>query len=418
MKKLLVTLTMLAVLLAMLTPIVSAYSYTVKLTANSSEVKQGGTVEITVSLKDIDVGSMGICGLQAVLEYDENKFETIPSSKIVHEDGSIESVDDDTFAPLNNWIAPDYNQQDHSLTLEKGSFVKTPEDILKITLKVKENAAIGNTSVTLKEIAVSNSEEDISTVDTTYLLKIVAKDTTPDPGGDDDNPGSGGDDDNPQPTQKPKVSAVYETLSNGVRVTLISDKELKPLDGWTLSANKKELTRVYENEYSGTVIVEDTDGNKSDPIAINTKEANGGTPSTPDNTAPKASVKYAKGTTGVTVTVTANEEIKPLEGWTLSADKKTLTRLFTSVYVGTIVIEDLAGNKSEPIAIDTKKADDGTPSTPGNNTPGNNTSGNNTSGNNTPGKIPAAGLDNYVVPIILILAVTGLGAYIRYKSME
>ncbi len=49
----------------------------------------------------------------------------------------------------------------------------------------------------------------------------------------------------------------------------------------------------------------------------------------------------------VTVTITANEEIQAVDGWTLSDDGMTLTKVFDENTSGTVVIKDLAGNESE-----------------------------------------------------------------------
>ena len=136
-----------------------------------------------------------------------------------------------------------------------------------------------------------------------------------------------------------------------------------------------------------------------------------------DKTPPTAAVKYAKGTTGVTVTVVANEELKPLDGWTLSADKKTLTKLYTADFSGTITIQDLAGNKSAAIKIDVDvdgKDGNGSGSGSGNN---NNNNDNNGGGSQSKDPLPKTGA-GYIVPVIALVAIIGTGAFIRYKSME
>ena len=55
----------------------------------------------------------------------------------------------------------------------------------------------------------------------------------------------------------------------------------------------------------------------------------------------------------VIITITANEEIKEIEGWSLSKDKKVLTKKFTSNIEEDIIVSDLAGNTiSDTIKID------------------------------------------------------------------
>lgn len=49
----------------------------------------------------------------------------------------------------------------------------------------------------------------------------------------------------------------------------------------------------------------------------------------------------------VTVTVKTNEEIQAVEGWTLSEDKKSMTKVYSKNTTETIVIQDLANNSTK-----------------------------------------------------------------------
>ena len=68
-----------------------------------------------------------------------------------------------------------------------------------------------------------------------------------------------------------------------------------------------------------------------------------------DNTSPIVNVGYStkEPTRRVTVTITSNEEIQALQGWTLSSDKKTLTKEYTENTKETISIKDLVGNETQ-----------------------------------------------------------------------
>ena len=130
-----------------------------------------------------------------------------------------------------------------------------------------------------------------------------------------------------------------------------SKKGLKPdLDGLfynTISSTSVVYT-VYKIYYSDNledvITLEDKYGNKTEiklPIGV-------------DNTAPELEVQYStKNPTkeNVTVTITANEEIQEVEGWTLSADKRTLTKEYAENTTETVIIKDLAGNEQR-ITID------------------------------------------------------------------
>ena len=68
-----------------------------------------------------------------------------------------------------------------------------------------------------------------------------------------------------------------------------------------------------------------------------------------DNTAPNVDIEYntklpAK---SVLVTITSNEEIQGIEGWTLSEDKKVIAKEYDENIGETITIRDLAGNETE-----------------------------------------------------------------------
>lgn len=68
-----------------------------------------------------------------------------------------------------------------------------------------------------------------------------------------------------------------------------------------------------------------------------------------DKTKPVATVNYSetnKTNNNVTVTISANEELMELIGWTLSNDKKELTKEFSDNETAIVIIKDLAGNET------------------------------------------------------------------------
>lgn len=383
MKKTLATFIITALILVTFVTKVQALSFGVKITPTSSEVKKGDSVTLVLSVSNLDVGSNGINTLITTIDYDKSVFETLTSSDI---------------KSLNNWDSPTFNPSNGKVILTKGDFVNSESDVLQVKLTAKSTAAVGETTVTFKSIQASNSVEDINATDTTYVLKVVDNNS--------DNGNNGG------ATVKPSVNVKYDTVANGVKVTLESDSELQALAGWTLSSDKKSLTKIYTESFKGSVTVKNTSGISSDAINIDVKVGNSSdnNNSNKDTTKPTASIKYTKNTNGVTVTITASEEIKPVTGWTLSSDKKTLTRLFKENYTGTLTIEDLAGNKSDALSIkvDTSLPNGGTDTT-------NNNNGSN--GNSSPSSLPKAGVA-YIVPAIALIAVVGTVAFIRFKSME
>ena len=69
---------------------------------------------------------------------------------------------------------------------------------------------------------------------------------------------------------------------------------------------------------------------------------------TVDKTAPVISVKYSSNVLtnkDVTATITSNEELQGISGWTLSNDKKILTKVYKQNATEEITAKDLAGNE-------------------------------------------------------------------------
>ena len=397
MRKTLVTFIITALILMTSITTVQGLSFSVKITPDKTTVQKGESVTLVISATNLDVGSKGINTILLAMEYDKNVFETVSKS-------DIEKV--------NNWDEPSFNPANGKILTTRGSFLNTDGEIVKIKLTAKTTATLGNTTVTFKNIEASNSESDIFAANTSYILNITEKT-------------SDGGTNTPTDSQKPNVTVKYDTVDNGIKVTLTSDKTLKALAGWTLSSDKKQLSKIYTTNYTGTVVVEEENGSKSDAISIKVTGVTTSNGDKTDNTdktdktKPTASVKYTKGTNGVTVTVTASEEIQAVTGWTLSSDKKQLTRVFKENYNGALTIVDLAGNKSDAISIkvDTSLPNGGTDTTTNTNTNTNNKNNTNSSTTSTD-KLPKAGLEAYIIPAIGFIAVIGTVAYVRYKSME
>lgn len=123
-----------------------------------------------------------------------------------------------------------------------------------------------------------------------------------------------------------------------VTVTITSNEEMWSVDDWTLSEDKKTLTKTYTENTSEELKVYDYGGNeKIAEIKIENI----------DKIAPKIQIEYS--TTDLTnkdviVTITADKIIRTVEGWTLSSDMKQLTKIFKENDEEEIVITDEVGN--------------------------------------------------------------------------
>ena len=133
------------------------------------------------------------------------------------------------------------------------------------------------------------------------------------------------------------VSTV-ESANQSAIVKITSNEELQQVSGWTLSSDRLTLTKTYTENTVENIIVKDLVGNTS---TVNVKVTN------IDKTAPTVKVSYS--TTELTnknvvVTIKANEQLQAVSGWTLSADKMTLTKTYTANATENVTIKDLAGN--------------------------------------------------------------------------
>ena len=149
---------------------------------------------------------------------------------------------------------------------------------------------------------------------------------------------------------KPYLVILYEgineQISNGVVVTITGNEELQGIEGWDLSEDKKTLYKTYTQNTSEELEIKDIPGNVRN-VKLSITSINN------ENT--DYIVKYSTEemyNKNVETKITANRELKPKEGWTLSEDKKTLTRIYTEDISEELEIEDIDGNV-EKIKINT-----------------------------------------------------------------
>ena len=142
----------------------------------------------------------------------------------------------------------------------------------------------------------------------------------------------------------PDVQVNYSTTkitNQDVIVTITANKDIVPIEGWEISADKRKLTRIYSNNINEEVLVYDIAGN-SKKIVVQITNI--------DKKAPQIQVIYSetKATNkDVSVEIIADEEIQSLDGWTKTSDNKKLKKIYTKNIKEKITISDIAGNKAE-----------------------------------------------------------------------
>lgn len=142
-------------------------------------------------------------------------------------------------------------------------------------------------------------------------------------------------------TTKAKLDVKYSNVqitNKDITVTITSNEEIQAVSGWKLSSDKKQLTKTFASNTNIVVNVKDIAGNTTECKVIVENI---------DKTKPNVDISYS--TTSQTiepveVKVKANEKIQSIEGWELSEDGTTLSRIFDENTTQTITIRDIAGN--------------------------------------------------------------------------
>lgn len=146
-------------------------TFTVTCEAPKSSTGVGQTKEVTFyyGVKNFvnfdQFQNKGINVFRAILEFDENIFEPIEIN--LDSNGNFTGIKTKTkkgehaLVGETGWSGLTYNPENHKLIVTNGAYINTEQLVLRVTLKVKPNATIGKTTVTLKDIEAANTEKDI-----------------------------------------------------------------------------------------------------------------------------------------------------------------------------------------------------------------------------------------------------------------
>ncbi len=263
---------------------------------------------------------------------------------------------------------------------------------------------------TKEEITIENTRGEVITQ--TIEINNINKDEE-NPGGDEENPGH----DENKDIEAPEVTIEYtpNTKTNtNVKVILKANEKVQNIDDWELSSDETELSKIYTENAKEVIEVKDIAGNS---VQVNVNVDN------IDKQAPEVEINYKKDVDVVTVEIIANEEIKEVEGWNLSEDKKALTKEYTENAVEQVTIEDEAGNiVQKSIKVEQFETNDD------NINNDDNTNNTNNNLNQNTGKeldkttsnlvLPKTGISKVILGIILVISVIGIIVYIKYKRLK
>ncbi len=133
------------------------------LTSSSIELKSNETVEVTFSFSNFREINKGINAYKGTLEYDKNIFEEVLQSDFVSQ---------------NNWEELKFNAANNQFIAYRKVGTKVGENVLKFTLKVKDNVEATKTIVKIKDLTVSEGKVDILLSDALVELNIVKEQQT------------------------------------------------------------------------------------------------------------------------------------------------------------------------------------------------------------------------------------------------
>ena len=133
----------------------------------------------------------------------------------------------------------------------------------------------------------------------------------------------------------------HEMTNKDVTATLVASEPIQDIEGWT-RVDDKTFTKVFSENIKSSVEIKDLAGN----VTVKKFEVK-----RIDKVAPEATVTYsndnghAMTNQDVTVTITTNESIKDIPGWTRVQDK-VYTKVHSENGKYSVVITDKAGNTS------------------------------------------------------------------------
>lgn len=142
------------------------------------------------------------------------------------------------------------------------------------------------------------------------------------------------------------ISSTNSPTNQNVTIRILSNTKLERVEGegWELSPGRYEVSKRFETNKTERIEVEDIYGNII-PLTIIVNQI--------DKKAPTLSVKSNHTSDYDEVTITSDEALKPIEGWLLSNDKRSLKKIYYNNASEEVVVSDLANNQvTVPISIE------------------------------------------------------------------
>ena len=161
MKKILIYISGFIILTLIATSVIAASKSDIvraNLISEKSQLKHGEEIVVTLKFDQYNKQTEAINCFQAVLDYDKEVFEKVVQAN---------------FRTLNNWESLKYNQETGDFVVIKKAGIKKDEEIIQITLKVKEGAKAGKYNITMGKIITSEGKEDLIIEDAVKQIDII-----------------------------------------------------------------------------------------------------------------------------------------------------------------------------------------------------------------------------------------------------
>ncbi len=209
------------------------------LASNTKELKIGQELTVTLKLDNYVEIEKGVNAYKATLDYDKNIFEEVYI---------------DNFTNLNKWEQLEYNRKTGEFVAIKKAGSKTPENVVKITLKVKDTSYYGKTNIKLKDITTSEGKRDLKIDDKIISVDIVKEQTSI----PNNNQGSGTTNQpaSKVPTVKRKYGVIIVNKNNESNDNIIEDPNISEEKDST--TNDDEVLEYYRDKVEDEREIEHT----------------------------------------------------------------------------------------------------------------------------------------------------------------
>ena len=128
------------------------------LESRNTNLSNSREVEVILRLDNYEKIDKGVNVYKATLEYDKNVFEEVSESD---------------FEPLNNWEEIKFNKDTGEFIAIHKTGSKVSEEIMKIKVKVKDNAKAGKEDIVIKDIVTSDGKKDMVVEELKTTVDII-----------------------------------------------------------------------------------------------------------------------------------------------------------------------------------------------------------------------------------------------------